>query len=553
MDKLLQSIKQSLKENDLEKTQNFLTQILSIVPLKDLSTYNIKIDDKKEISLENLCIKIHKEQLEKKLTISEIQDYYHSDKNKFWFFIIELNKKEGLNHVLFNFLKDKFDIQNNLEFLKSIRSFENLSKLEHYGFNIWVPIDKNKELNIKTLLPLAVFEWESIRKDKYNKLSISARVEQLVKHKDKWINIKEFRENERAFKTIIANTLAIISSEINYRKALKSLNIKDKDIIAELIDCSIVNSEKTYTTNEQLLKFSKLGTLSKINTKNKNAQILESENYSPIVKLLISEPMTPRSAGLKTTYKNFVKFWNEIILTINYQEEKNGKNLLEQLLENKIILKGIPKNYQQVRCFFPIKEKYMTNSQIDTNQHEADYISIVKEDIRKDSWIKILKLFEKNGVSFIKENSDGLLLSQIIISLFSYQNESKITELFNDNEFLAKTIDSLTIEKTEKLIQDIDKNWQRLFTENKKKEYNTRYLYQGFYIESALIKMLNLLAQKATPTITKLWDKAYKDLSQYEKNINIAEDLSEINKLILKSKLNNQLSNVNKEKTKFKI
>lgn len=553
MEKLLQEIKQSLQDNDLEKTQDLLTKALSILPLKDLSTYHIKIENNKEISLENLCIKIHKKQLEKKLIMSEIQHYYDSDKNKFWSFIIELNKKEGLNHVLFNFLKDKFDIQNNIEFLKSIRSFENLSKLESYGFNIWIIIDKNKELNIKTLLPLAVFEWESIRKDKYNKLSISERVEKLVKNKEKWINIKEFRENENVFKTIIANTLAIISSEINYRKALKLLNIKDKDIIAELIDCSILNSEKTYTTNEQLLKFSKLGTLSKINTKNKSSQILESENYSQIVKLLISEPMTTRSAGLKTTYKNFVKFWNEIIPTINYQEEKNGKNLLEQLLENKIILKGIPKNYHQVRCFFPIKEKYMTNPQIDTNQHEADYISIVREDIRKDSWIKILKLFEKNGVSFTKKNSEGLLLSQIIISLFSYQNESKITELFNDNEFLDKIIKSLTIEKTEQLIQDIDKNWCQLFTENKKKEYDMRYLYQGFYIESALIKMLSLLANKDTPTVTKLWDKAYKDLSQYEKNINIAEDLSKINRLILKSKLNNQLSNENKEKTKFKI
>ena len=53
------------------------------------------------------------------------------------------------------------------------------------------------------------------------------------------------------------------------------------------------------------------------------------------------------------------------------------------------------------------------------------------------------------------------------------------------------------------------------------------YLYQGFYIESALIKMLNLLAHKDTPTVTKLWDKAYKDLSQYEKK-NTLPDLVKI-------------------------
>ena len=450
-----------------------------------------------------------------------------------------------------NFINNKFDIQNNIEFLTSIRSFENLTKLESYGFNIWIIIDKNKDLNIRTLLPLSVFEWENVRKDKYNKTLINARVEKLIESKDIWANNQEFKKNEKVFKTRIANTLAVMSSEINYRKALKALNIKDKEIISDLIDCSIFNPTKTYTTNEQLLKFSKLGTLSKIN--DKKIHVLDNEDYSAIVKLIIAEPMTIRSASLKTTYKNFIKFWNETLLKTDYQEEKNGKNLLEQMLENKILLKGVPDNYRQVRCFFHIREKYMLEPLIDPTLHEADYLSSTKEEVRKNSWIKILKLFEKKGVSFEKENKQGLLLSQIILSLFCYQSESGTSDLFNEDGFLTKIIDSLTIEKTERLIQDIDKNWEQFFTENKRKEYNMRYLYQGFYIESALLKMLNVLAKKDSLSIMTLWEKVYKDLSQYEKNESFSKELSKINALILKSKLNHQLSNVGKEKLKFKI
>ena len=551
MENLLKLIKESLIENDLEKVQKYLAQILPFLKLKDLSSHIIKIEEKKEITLENLFIKISQGQLHKKLTDLEIQEYYNYDKNRFWSFILELNKKEGLNKTLYDFINNKFDIQNNIEFLTSIRSFENLTKLESYGFNIWIIIDKNKDLNIRTLLPLSVFEWENVRKDKYNKTLINARVEKLIESKDIWANNQEFKKNEKVFKTRIANALAVMSSEINYRKALKALNIKDKEIISDLIDCSIFNPTKTYTTNEQLLKFSKLGTLSKIN--DKKIHVLDNEDYSAIVKLIIAEPMTIRSASLKTTYKNFIKFWNETLLKTDYQEEKNGKNLLEQMLENKILLKGVPDNYRQVRCFFHIREKYMLEPLIDPTLHEADYLSSTKEEVRKNSWIKILKLFEKKGVSFEKENKQGLLLSQIILSLFCYQSESGTSDLFNEDGFLTKIIDSLTIEKTERLIQDIDKNWEQFFTENKRKEYNMRYLYQGFYIESALLKMLNVLAKKDSLSIMTLWEKVYKDLSQYEKNESFSKELSKINALILKSKLNNQLSNVGKEKLKFKI
>jgi hypothetical protein len=497
---------------------------------KIFENIDIKIKSK-NIPLIKVILYIFRPLIVENIIVKNIEDYYNYSKEKTWSLLIELNKKDFLTNEILDFIKIKYELNNQQteELLLSIRSFQTLTKFKNGGFDIWVIINKSKINQVKTLLPFYVSEYESMRKDfsYFNKLSIENRAEFFINEKDIWQNKNEVKENIKEYKTRCALTCRYIRSETIFRKVLKSLDIKDKDIIHNLNDCSPFGTDYSIT-KDNFLKSGKWRTLIKITPKNED--IIEDNIISPLIQLFKSEPLSIESGNLKTNNNIFLQLLQSLIKKVDFSEIREEKNLINQLLDNNI------------KFYMPIKDFNISA------EKEIRFCSFYsKEESRSVSLVAILNFFKQNNVNFQHEYKNKMVLNDIIKTLLNINFKNSIGKEFEPNGLIWEEFKILSKTKKEMVWSEFVNNWNSIWSKELIEKHKAYYIYSKYKGESNIILALNMFmkllfepgdVKKETTDLLKTIKETIICVEDY---IEIKIIIKKIDSFVLHNKLNEEL------------